>query len=137
MLQAHKNGIRNQIGALGEQIAVQHLSQRGYDVLARNYLKIWGEIDIVAHGTDGIVHFVEVKSVSYETKSALIEAVRRGTWRPEEQVHRRKIARLQRAIQSWLMEQGYVGEWQIDVASVRLVPREKYATISLLWNVLL
>jgi putative endonuclease len=136
MLQANKRGLRNQIGALGEQIAVQHLSHCGYAVLARNYLKKWGEIDIVAHGTDAKVHFVEVKTVSYETKAYLVEAVRRGTWRPEEQVHQRKIKRIQRSIESWLIEHNYVGEWQIDIASVRVVPREKYASISMLWNVI-
>ena len=81
------------------------------------------------------MHFIEVKTVSYETKQQLQAAVTRRTWRPEENVHQYKLIKLQRAIESWLIEKQYDGEWQIDVVAVRLVPREKYATAKFIPNV--
>ena len=123
------------IGAAGEQIASRYLEKQGFAVLDRNYLKKWGEIDIVTRDTQDKVHFVEVKTVSYETKQQLQAAVTRRTWRPEENVHQYKLIKLQRAIESWLIEKQYDGEWQIDVVAVRLVPREKYATAKFIPNV--
>ncbi len=135
MKQSEKQGEKNIIGALGEDVAVQYLKKHDFVILDQNYLKQWGEIDIVARGTEKI-HFVEVKTVSYETKQALHAAVTRGTWRPEENVHYKKIQRLNRVIESWLLEHEYDGDWQIDVCAVRLVTREKYATINYLPNVI-
>lgn len=134
MKQNKKQGKRNEIGAYGEEIAVNYLKRQGLKILDTNYLKKWGEIDIVARGTDK-VRFIEVKTVSYETKMALQGAISRGTWRPEENVHFSKIQRLNRAIESWIMENNYDGEWEIDVIAVRMVPREKYATVKYLPNV--
>ncbi len=123
------------IGKAGEQIAAGYLEKHGLVVLDRNYLKKWGEIDIVTRDTQDKVHFVEVKTVSYETKQQLQAAVTRRTWRPEENVHPHKLRKLQRAIESWLMEKHHDGEWQIDVVAVRLVSREKYATVKYIPNV--
>lgn len=135
MKQADKKGNKNVTGAYGEAIAADFLKKRGMKILETNYLKKWGEIDIVARGT-ALIHFVEVKAVSYETRSDLQAAISRGTWRPEENVHRAKLKRLTRAIESWVVDHQYDGEWQIDVVAVRLVPREKYATVKYLPNVI-
>ena len=136
MKQSQKQGERNKTGALGEEIAAKYLKKQGFEFLEKNYLKKWGEIDLVARGTEGI-RFVEVKTVSYETKQALEAAISRGTWRPEENVHKSKIQRLSRAIESWIMENNYDGDWEIDVIAVRIVPREKYATVNYLKGVVL
>lgn len=136
MKQNEKRGEKNQIGAYGEEIAAKYLKNKGFSILDRNYLKKWGEIDLVARGTNGI-HFVEVKTVSHETKSALQAAVSRGTWRPEENAHPQKLRRLHRAIETWISEQSYEGDWQIDVIAVRVVPREKYATAKYLPNIIM
>ena len=107
MKQTDKKGKRNKIGAFGEEIAKKYLENKGFSIINQNYLKKWGEIDIVAHETVSghkTVHFIEVKTVSYETKSDLNRAVSYGTWRPEENVHYKKIQRLSRAIESWIME---------------------------------
>lgn len=125
------------IGNYGEEIGALYLKNKGFQILDRNYLKKWGEIDIVARGTTNEVHFVEVKTVSYETKEEMIMAVSRGTWKPEENVHLYKIKKLSRAIESWLMEKHWEGEWQIDVLAVRIVPCEKYATVKYIPNVIL
>lgn len=126
----------NEIGKIGEDIASDWLVRKGFSIIERNYLKKWGEIDIVAHETDGKVHFVEVKTVSYETKAKLDRAVSRKTWRPEENVHKDKQMRLSRAIQTWLIDHPDCIDWQIDILTVRMVPDEKYAKIMLLDNVI-
>ena len=136
MKQTDKKGIKNTVGAYGEEIAVMYLKKRGFSILEVNYLKKWGEIDIVARETDKI-HFVEVKTVSYETKAAMATAVSHGTWRPEENVHATKLKKLGRTIESWLLEHDCDLDWQIDVVAVRIVPREKHATVKYLPNVIL
>ena len=131
-----KKSHNKETGALGESITATYLEKQGYRILGRNYLKKWGEIDVIAEKA-GKVHFVEVKTVSYGTKFDLERAVAHGTWRPEENVHAHKIKKLSRAIESWLMENDWLGDWQIDVAAVRIVPRETYATIKMIENVIL
>jgi putative endonuclease len=124
----------NKIGEMGEDIASNWLANRGFSIVVRNYRKKFGEIDIVARETTGLLHFVEVKAVSYETRHKLEYAVSHETWRPEENVHAFKQDRLKRAIQTWLAENKYQSVWQIDVMTVRIVPREKYAAVKMLEN---
>ncbi len=139
MKQSDKKGEKNKVGAYGEEIAAKYLKKLGHALVDQNYLKKWGEIDIVSRETiqnKDIIHFVEVKTVSYETKEMLQKAVSYGTWRPEENVHPKKIERMYRTIESWLMEKNSNAEWQIDVISVRIVPREKYATVRYIPNII-
>ena len=140
MKQGDKKGQKNKIGAWGEEIACNYLIKQGFQILDTNYLKKWGEIDIVSRETTPnkeIIHFVEVKTVSYETREQLDRSVSYGTWRPEENVHSKKIERMYRTIESWLMERNNDNDWQIDVISVRIVPREKYATIKYIPNIII
>lgn len=145
-----KSKVQNRkTGNLGESVAAKYLKTKGFAILNRNYLKKWGEIDIVARETiqsdqikafsretSEIVHFVEVKSVSYETRSQLDWDVAHETWRPEEQVHAFKLNQIRKAAESWILENDWVGEVQIDVIAVRMVPREKYATVKYITNVI-
>jgi putative endonuclease len=125
-----------QIGAWGEQISARYYERSGFVILGTNYLRKWGEIDIIAK-KDNTVHFVEVKTVSYETKTDLTQSVARGTWRPEENVTAHKLQKLSRVIGSWLVDNNWSGRWQIDVVAVRVVPRETFATIKIMDNVVL
>jgi len=125
-----------QISAWGEQMTAKHYERAGFQIIGMNYLKKWGEIDVIAM-KDNNVHFIEVKTVSYETKTELERAVSHGTWRPEENVTRHKIKKLSRAIESWLSEYKWDGKWQIDVAAVRIVPRETFAIIKIIENIIL
>jgi len=63
MTESKKN--TKKIGDLGEEISVKYLKNKGFSILETNYLRKWGEIDIVAE-KDEVVHFIEVKTVSYE-----------------------------------------------------------------------
>jgi putative endonuclease len=124
-----------QIGNYGEEIAAKYLQKQGFQILDRNYLKKWGEIDIVARRTE-IIHFVEVKTVSYETIDYLNAGVSRGTWKPEDNVHPYKIRKLNRAIETWLHEKHIDADWQIDVVAVKMVVRDKFATVKYIPNII-
>ncbi|MCA9365404.1 YraN family protein [Candidatus Kaiserbacteria bacterium] len=136
MKQIHKRGLKNQIGAYGETIAAEYLNKKGFKIIGINYLKKWGEIDLIAKNKD-IVHFIEVKTVSHETISDLKQAISRGTYRPEEQAHNQKLLKVARTAETWLVENNWNGNWQIDVVAVRVVTREKYATIKYIDNIIL
>lgn len=124
----------SQIGRLGEDVACEYLKQHGFIILDRNYYRKVGEIDIIASKMDEI-HFIEVKSVSYETKAALGYSVTHETWQPEELAHSFKLHQIAKTIAIWLSEQSYEGPWHIDVIALRIVPRETFATIKFLENI--
>ena len=111
---------KRQFGNIGEDIAVKHLVSKGFSIIDRNYLKKWGEIDIVARGTDHKLHFIEVKSVSREISSNLKKIVSHDTFRPEENVTRAKLLKMERTISSWTLEHEFEGDWQIDVVTIEL-----------------
>jgi putative endonuclease len=52
---------RQELGKLGEELAVEELTRRGYAILERRYRTRYGEIDIVADDRGTLV-FVEVKA---------------------------------------------------------------------------
>lgn len=52
---------RRHLGALGEQLACEHLERLGFRIVERNYRTRWGEIDVVACDPRTIV-FCEVKT---------------------------------------------------------------------------
>lgn len=52
---------RRDRGAFGEQIAAEHLRQRGYEIVARNARTRRGELDLVAANDSALV-FCEVKT---------------------------------------------------------------------------
>ncbi len=121
-------------GQLGESVAAMFLMKRGFSILERNFLRPFGEIDIIAREM-GLMRFVEVKTVSYETLSDLEWSVSHETWRPEDRVDRRKYHQISKAVQAWVNENSYTGNVQIDVLAVRIVPRETFATVNWIENV--
>lgn len=133
---ANKKLQNKSTGSLGEKLVADYLIKQGFSLLEMNYLRKWGEIDVIVK-KDQKVHFVEVKTVSYETKAYLEAAVTHGTWRPEENVHKYKLKKLKRAIETWIFENKWTGDIQIDVAAVRIVPRETYSTINIISNVII
>jgi putative endonuclease len=123
----------NEIGTIGEKVAEEFLIGKGHKILARNYRKSYGELDIVSEIL-GAVHFVEVKSVSHETPKAGNAG---DHFRPEENVHPQKIKRLLRTIESYILEKGIEGEWQFDVVAVYLDEKTKTAKVRFLENIVL
>ena len=107
---------KRELGDKGEDFFVKHLVKQNYKILDRNYLKKWGEIDVVAK-KDNIIHFFEVKTVARNLVG------RRSEFHdPEENVHRWKKERLSRTIESYLAEKKMPDNtvWQADVAAVFL-----------------
>jgi putative endonuclease len=49
-------------GAFGEQVTADYLTVRGDEILDRNWRVREGEIDLVSLSSDGIFHFIEVKT---------------------------------------------------------------------------
>lgn len=124
----------NEVGIIGENIATMFLMKQGFSIQERNYWKKWGEIDIVCQ-KDRKTHFVEVKSVSCENLDTVFSNV--DAYRPEENVHKYKLARLYRTIESYLMEKGdTIREWQIDIAVVYIQQRNKKSKIKMIENVI-
>lgn len=118
---------KQNIGKLGEDIAVKYLENHGYKILGRNYRKPWGEIDIVAQQGHELV-FVEVKT----------QRIGFG-WRPEENITRHKKHQLSRIINTYLKQSQMCGvvDWRIDVVAIELDFETKNAKIEHIENVLL
>jgi len=55
------NDLRQHLGRLGEDLALEHLERLGYRVLARNHRTRFGELDLIVCDDVTIV-FVEVKA---------------------------------------------------------------------------
>lgn len=102
---------RAQIGALGEDLAVEHLRSLGMLVLERNWRCRYGELDVIATepATRALV-FVEVKTRTTDQFGGLAEAVT-----PQ------KLRRLRRLAGLWLADREE--RWptvRIDVIGVRI-----------------
>ena len=121
-------------GDIGEDIALKYLKNKGFSLITRNYLKPWGELDIVMKQGNRL-HFVEVKTVRRDAG----QVSREPMFRPEENMHRRKLLRLHRAIQTYLSDNSIPSsmEWQIDLACVYLDFSTRRATVELFENVIL
>ncbi|MEI7719745.1 MAG: YraN family protein [bacterium] len=120
---------KRETGDIGEGVVVRYVTNKGFSVIEQNYWRPWGEIDIVAEKA-GKLRFIEVKTVSRVTKSGL---------RPEENMHKGKLLRLSRAIQTYLLEKkvGESKEWQIDLACVVLDRETRRAKVELFENIIL
>jgi putative endonuclease len=53
--------LRQHLGRLGEQLALEHLQRLGYTLVARNHRTRFGELDLVVADAQALV-FVEVKT---------------------------------------------------------------------------
>lgn len=95
------------VGDLGEDLACEHLTRLGWQVVARNWRCSQGELDVIAD-EDGLLVFCEVKTR---------RSTRFGT--PLEAVDQQKARRLRRLAWAWLAEHGRHGEtFRIDVVGV-------------------
>ena len=102
---------RAELGALGEQLAVDHLRGLGLRVLTRNWRCRYGELDLVAADpATCTVVFVEVKTRATDMFGGVAQSVT-----PQ------KVRRLRRLAGLWLTAQET--KWsaiRIDVVGVRI-----------------
>lgn len=97
----------NEVGVLGETLAAKYLTQKGYQIIDRNWRIRGGEIDLVAKIGQTII-FVEVKTRT-GTKFGL----------PEESVGFWKTNFLKRAAQFYLSQKLLINSnYRIDVVAV-------------------
>lgn len=80
------------IGNLGESMACEFLKNKGYDIICRNFLKPYGEIDIIAKDKNFLV-FIEVKARKNSDFGY-----------PREFVDNRKIKKIQEVAQMYMLE---------------------------------
>lgn len=115
-------------GDIGEGVGVKFLESKGFSVLDRNYLRKWGELDIVAK-KEGMMHFFEVKTVSshFEGHS------------PEDNVHGLKVKHLRRIIETYLEEKGggLEAEFQFHVLCVYINMTTRKGRVRWMENVIL
>ncbi len=122
---------KRQFGDIGEQFAANFLKAKGYKILDRNWQQKFGEIDIVAAKTSGLLRqkineivFVEVKSVKGG-----------DTFLAAQNVHYFKQKRLIKTAQMYLAAKKYLNlPWRIDVLLVDCDPMSRSAKIEHLEN---
>lgn len=102
---------RTEIGALGEQLAVDYLGESGLRVLARNWRCRYGELDIIAADDAArAVVFVEVKTRTSDRFGGVEQAVTAD-----------KVRRLRRLAGIWLgQQQDRWASVRIDVIAIRI-----------------
>jgi putative endonuclease len=90
---AHTRGL----GKSGEEKAAQYLTEKGYDLIERNYQRRQGELDIVAQDPSGTLIFIEVKSAFGDA------AGDPGCW-----VDKKKQQQIGRVAKVFLAERGWM-----------------------------
>ena len=107
------------IGILGEQLAQKYLKDKGYNIVALNYKKFTGEIDIIAE-KEKVISFVEVKTNSRHNFN----------FNPELRVNSFKMQNIVRTANLFIMEKGLQEvEWQIDIIAITFDSRSQKADI--------
>ncbi|MEY8017214.1 YraN family protein [Mycobacterium servetii] len=106
-----KTMTRVELGAMGEALAVDHLTRMGFRIVDRNWRCRYGELDVIAADDAArAVVFVEVKTRTGDGYGGLPNAVTPG-----------KVRRLRRLAGLWLAGQDV--RWaavRIDVIGVRV-----------------
>ena len=117
---------KRKLGDIGENIACDFLKSRGFEIIERNYLRKWGEIDIITKKS-GLIHFIEVKSVTHGTSE----------YRPEDNMHPWKLKRLSRAMQTYLLDRKLDCDWQLDLITVKMNQQNRKARVEIIENVII
>ena len=102
------NKARQQLGRWGEEQAVRYLEAHGCRVVATNWRCVAGEVDVIVRDGERLA-FVEVRT-------------RRGGayGSPEESITPQKLARMAAVAESYVYEQGWEGDWRLDVVAIRV-----------------
>jgi putative endonuclease len=101
-------------GQKGEDLAVQFLEEKGYEILERNYRHGRAEIDIIAQ-KDIFMVFVEVKSLT-NTKFG----------NPEVNVTPHKVKLVTQAADNFVVQRDWHQQIRFDIVSVVFKNNEEY-----------
>jgi putative endonuclease len=122
---------KRRIGDIGENLACKFLEKRGLKIEERNYLKKWGEIDIVAiNKGNNKIHFVEVKTVSCDGIRSKI-SFKMDNYQLGNNIHLWKLQRLSRVFRTYLLDKKIYDdrEWQFDIIVVFLDLKDNISRI--------
>ena len=105
---------KSYIGKLGEDLACEYLINKGYKILERNYLRKWGELDIIVKDPINTLVFVEVKTMRQNNPAIpTLQSGQVAGLSPEDNLTAAKLKKLQR------MAQLFVGQFPGDVDDER------------------
>jgi len=96
----------NEFGKLGEEIAVQYLVDKGYEILERNWHNVHKEVDIIAKDGQFLV-IVEVKTRQTDEYG-----------NPDIAVTRKKQRMLIAAANSYIFQKHLESETRFDIISI-------------------
>ena len=101
-----KNMHNKNLGDFGEDAACNYLKNKGYNIIKRNFSCRGGEVDIISKIRNCLV-FVEVKTRQNSDFGA-----------PSEAVDFRKIEKIKRVVEHYLLTLKWDGDIRIDVIEV-------------------
>lgn len=96
----------NQLGKKGEQLAVDFLSKKGYEIIERNYRFDKAEVDIIAK-KENVLAIIEVKTRSTSDFGD-----------PQDFVKPKQIQRLVKAVNEYVLENGLEVEVRFDIVAI-------------------
>lgn len=112
------------LGRFGEELAAKYLQKNGYRILARNFRKGYGEIDIITQKEDTLV-FVEVKTRIGDKYG-----------KPEEAITPWKLKALIRTVQYYkVLHPKLPDSLRIDLLAIDLSPAGEVKTLKHLQNI--
>jgi putative endonuclease len=103
----------NEVGKIGEELAVELLRRKGYQIIARNYRRKWCEVDVIARypGKKNIFRKSKERTLVFvEVKTRVGE--RFGS--PEESIDWKKRKQLVRSAEAYVSFNNYQGSYRID-----------------------
>jgi len=112
------HAFNKQKGSAGERSAYRYLRQQGYKIVARNYRKRFGEVDLIGWDGDTLA-FIEVKSRTSHARG-----------RPEEAVHRgkqRQICRVAREYRS--RNRLHDINYRFDIVSIEVIAGQEHVEL--------
>ncbi len=83
---------KRKTGDLGEAIAIRFLEKKGFSLVEQNYLKAFGEIDLVMK-KDKELFFIEVKTGEVGS-----------SWDPEQNLTAEKLKKFERVVEYYISE---------------------------------
>ncbi len=106
---------KSNLGKIGEKLAENFLLNKGYKIIAKNYRKKFGEIDIIAKNNDDILIFFEVKSLK-------VDNICINGFYPEDNLTKSKYHKLLKIGQFFALKYPWLIKeekgWQIDLIAI-------------------
>ena len=106
------------IGKLGENIAQEHLKNKGYNIIEQNYKTKYAEIDLITKKKDTLV-FIEVRTKTGEEF---------GT--PEDTINRDKKSKLRMNAMAYVNRKKWKGPYRIDAICIILNPDQTISRLT-------